>query len=84
MRGDEPSFPNRVCGAFDCERKKNVGAAKCIVIEEVQGMRLELGEIERPAANRNGKTNSRCSSVSPGSGRKPEPVESSNGPEIVR
>src|SRR5579859_1066871 len=46
-------FPAMNAGALDGERKKNVGASERVVIEEIQGVRLEIGEVQTPAAYRN-------------------------------
>ncbi len=46
-------FPAVDARAFDGERKKDVGIAQRVMIEEVERVRLEVGEIESPSAKRN-------------------------------
>src|SRR5947208_1202031 len=46
-------FPAVNARSLNGQRKENVGVAEHVVIEKVQRVRLEVGEIKSPAANRN-------------------------------
>src|SRR6266446_8672623 len=48
-------FPTVNAGTIDRQRKENVGIAEHVVIEEIPNVRLEIGNIKLPAADRNGQ-----------------------------
>src|SRR5262249_44083787 len=48
-------FPAMHARAFDRERKENIGVAERIVIEKVESVHLETGEVKSPAAKRDGE-----------------------------
>ena len=49
-------FPATDAGTIDGERKENVGVAQNIVVEKVLRAGAEVGNVERPARQRNGQT----------------------------
>src|SRR4029077_17945696 len=52
-RRDGAYFPSTETGAVDGQREEDVGIPKHVVIEKVSGCRAEIGDIERPARQRN-------------------------------
>src|SRR5882724_2296644 len=48
-------FPTVNAGTIDRQRKENVGIAEHVMIEEIPNVRLEIGNIKLPAADRNGQ-----------------------------
>src|SRR5262252_5495834 len=51
----ERGFPTMDAGAFDGQWEEDVGVAEDIVVEEVAGVGLEVGEVQGPATDRNGE-----------------------------